>query len=376
MIKPLNWLAMLALAAICWQCAAEAKTEAASPPVAEANETLIESSKPIRYFTTLTAQPDNESQAIPVTGRVEALESLPIIAEVQGQVQANGKLLKEGVSYKKGETLIQLDDQRYRLGLQAQRSQLQASLVQFMSQIQLDYPTAHPAWDAYLRAFDPSEILKELPVVSDDQLRYFLSAQGVFATYYNIKSAEELLPKYRIRAPFSGIITEGALSAGTVVSPGAPLGRLSRTDIYEFKVNISSADIDRIKTGQKISLRQPNSGKEYSGTVHRIGGTIDPGTQAIPVFLRLRGTGLRDGLFLEARMADTTMEEVVELPMHALTRDNQVHLIRDSTIVLQAVEVAHYGENRVWVKGLSSGALVVTEKRNEPIVGLRALPKK
>lgn len=295
---------------------------------------------------------------------------------MQGQVEASPKLLQEGVRYQKGETLVQIDDDQYRLGLQAQRSQFQSSLVRIMSQIQLDYPAAHPAWDTYLSQFSVEETLASLPEVSDDQLRYFLAAQGVFTAYYNIKSAEEVLPKYRIRAPFSGVIAAGSVSAGTVVSPGAQLGRFSRTDVYEFKANLSAADIEKVKLGQKLALRQPASGKTYTGTVQRIGGTIDPGTQAVPVFIRLSGSSLRDGMFLEAQMATEALQQVVALPLHALTRDGQVHVIEDSTVVLQTVDPVRYVDDVVWVAGLATGTEVVTEALTEPIVGLRALPKK
>ncbi|MEL7423296.1 MAG: efflux RND transporter periplasmic adaptor subunit [Bacteroidota bacterium] len=375
MIKPLHLLALFVLAATCWQCTAEAKPDDASSTL-EAGANKQAAAATLRTFATTQATPQDYQANIPITGRINALEQIPIIAEVQGQVEAGTKLLQEGVRYRKGETLVRIEDKQYRLGLQAQRSQFQSSLVRIMSQIQLDYPDAHGAWDEYLRNFKADQTLAALPEVTDDQLRYFLAAQGVFTTYYNIKSAEELLPKYRIKAPFNGIIAEGSISAGTVVSPGAQLARFSRTDIYEFKASLSASDIDKVRLGQQLQLRQPTNGKTYIGKVHRIGGTVDPGTQAVPVFVRVSGAGLRDGMFLETGMATEALSQVVAVPKDALTRDDQVHVIVDSTVILHKVQPVRYSEDVIWVTGLETGMEVITEQLTEPIVGLRALPKK
>ncbi|MEM1216766.1 MAG: HlyD family secretion protein, partial [Bacteroidota bacterium] len=268
-----------------------------------------------------------------------------------------------------------VDDQQYHLGLRAQRSQFHAALVRIMSQIKLDYPTAHTAWDEYLRSFKAEELLPELPVVNNDQLRFFLSANNVYATYYNIKSAEEMLPKYRIKAPFSGVVTQGNVSAGSVVAPGTPLAQFSRTDVYELKAAISSAQVDLLKAGQKIQLRHGGTDQEWTGTVNRIGQTIDPATQAVPVFIRLSGRGLRAGLFLEATLATNSFDDVVALPNAAINRNNQVHLIQDGTVRLQDIEPIHYADNKVWVKGLKNGQVVITESTIDPIVGTKAKAK-
>lgn len=323
-------------------------------------------------YQCITAQPTDQSMEIRLTGRVQALEKLQLVAEVPGKALASKKLLNEGVSYRKGETMVRIEDQQYRYNLQAQKSQFQTALVRIMSQIKLDYPDAHPAWDSYLRNFEADASLAALPEVNNEQLRYFLSANGVYANFYNIKSTEELGPKYKISAPFTGVVVSGSVAPGTVIGAGKPLATYSRTDVFELKTTISTADLKYLKVGQNIPFVHTNTDERWTGTIHRFGGTIDPTSQAVPVFVRLSGKNLRKGLFLEGELGGNSLERVVELPVHALNRANQVHVISDQVVSLQDVQPVQYQDKSVWVHGLEKGQLVIVEPISDPIVGTKA----
>lgn len=370
MTKQIHYLFILAVAFTGWRCSSEAE---AAPVSTNAESAAVQPLGTIPTYRTIEAQPRTAVNAIKLTGRLQAIEQLQLVAEVQGKTLPTGKLLNEGVRYRVGETMIQIEDDQYRLNLNAQRSQFQAALVRIMSQVKLDYPDAHAAWDGYLRKFNNQEALPELPDVTDDQLRFFLSANNIFSSYYSIKSAEEILPKYRIRAPFTGVITQGNLAPGAVVSPGTPIASFSRTDTYELKAAVSVSQIDQLSQGQKIKLTQRNTGQSYSGTIHRIGGTIDPSTQAVPVYIRVSGKGLRENLFLETSISAGSKDDIVALPLTALNRDNQVHLIKDSTVFLLDVEPVRFSETEVYVRGFKGGEQVIIESINEPIVGSKAV---
>ena len=327
----------------------------------------------VKQFRTLTVTPESLIQKVAVTGRLQPLERIEVISEVQGRTLPMNKLLNEGVHYQKGEVLLRIDSRQYGLSLTSQKSQFMASLVRIMSQIKLDYPEEHPAWDDYLQNFDEHKSLPDLPTVSSEQLKYLLSANNIFATFYSIKSSEALYSKYTLRAPFTGIITQGQVSQGTLVNPGVPLATLSRSDVFELKAALSSAFIDLFQVGQKIQLTHSNTGESWEGTVSRLGGSLESSSQSIPVFIRLSGKNLRAGMFLEAELAATNFEAVVALPLDALTRNNQVHIIRDSTVVLQSVSPVNYESEQVWVKGLKPGESVIIEEILQPIVGIKAV---
>lgn len=374
MIKSSNLLLCLLPAFLAWQCAGiDDQQNNAGPKSKEMVTAAIAVDLPA--YQTLVAQPADERRLIKLTGRTQTIEALQIKMEIQGKTLPTEQLLNEGVRYRRGQLLVRIDDTRYRYELQSQRSNFHSALVRIMSQIQLDYPEAYPNWDQYLLDLDATAELTPLPEVKDSQLRFFLSANNIFTSYYQLKSAEALLPKYRIYAPFTGVITQGNLTPGTVVSPGVPIASFGRSDVYELKAAVSASDIDRLQPGQQLTLTHNNTGDSWRGTIHRIGGNIDPGTQAVPVFIRLSGPGLREGLFLSASLETDHLEQVVTLPLEALTRDNQVHVIQDSTIVLRDVKPVHFDGQNVWVQGLENGTVVIREAVNQPIAGTRAASK-
>lgn len=329
----------------------------------------------IPAYQTITAAPQDLQEQINLTGRLQPLEEIQVVAEVQGMALATGRFFNEGVRYAKGDLLVKLDNRQYLLDLQSSRSKFKAGLVQIMSAIELDYPAAFASWSSYLADFDPTAPIPNLPAVETQQLDYFLSANGIHTNYYAIKSAEEQLKKFKIYAPFSGVVTQSNLSAGAVVNPGVPLGRFSRNDVYELKLGVANAQLAQIEPGQTLNLTDRTTGRNWTGRVNRIGQTVDLSTQSVPVFLRVSGRGLREGLFLETALRGPNYEQVIRIPNTALTQDSQVHIITDGIVQLKAVDVLNYQGEEVLVTGLEVGDQVIVEQLDNPIVGQRATSK-
>jgi multidrug efflux pump subunit AcrA (membrane-fusion protein) len=373
MINSINIGALIAIATLFIQCSSPktepTKAEQVTPvrQVKEANEKLPQ-------YQSIRANPETEGLTIRLTGRLYPLEKLQLVSEVQGKALRRKKMINEGVRFRKGENMLQVEDQQFRYNLQAQKGQFHSNLVRIMSQIKLDYPQAYPAWDTYLSRFEPEKPIAALPEVSNDQLRFFLSANGIYASFFNIKSTEELSPKYTLKAPFTGVVTQGSVASGSVVSPGVPLATYSRTDVYEYKTTVSTSDLKHLTVGQKVTLVHTNTQEQWTGTINRYGGSIDPTSQAVAVFIRVSGKNLREGLFLEAELKGEHFSNVVELPIHAINRSNQVHVIEDQMVSLQDVEPLQYRANKVWVSGLEQGQVVVVENITEPIIGKRVTP--
>ncbi|MEO1514379.1 MAG: HlyD family efflux transporter periplasmic adaptor subunit [Bacteroidota bacterium] len=366
---------LLSFPMLLWQCSSsEETTNAKEAPDAPEAQTVAKK-EVLTTYQTIKAKPEDVGRSISLTGRLQALESINIVAEVQGRALPTGQLFNEGVRYQKGELMVNIDKEQFVIELMAQKSQFKSAIVRLMSQIKLDHPKAYPAWEQYLNGFDEKEPLADLPADTSQSLSYFLSANNIPASFYQIKAREEQLEKFQVRAPFPGVLTQASLSPGAVVSPGTPLGQFSRTDVYEFKSSVSAADIDLIKPGQQLQLIHKGTGKNWKGRVHRIGSTIDPATQAVPVFVRIQGKGLRSGLFLESSIEQGGHQQVVRLPNHSLTRSQEVRLIEDSTVQLRAVEVVEYRQDDIFVKGLTEGDLVIIEKIDSPIAGQRALAR-
>lgn len=326
----------------------------------------------IAAYPTEIVQNRSVEQPIRITGRVVPLQEAVVASQVPGIVLPTDKLLQEGKYYQKGETMVRIDDEQLRLGLRAERSKLVSSLVRILSDLSIDYAADYPQWETFANGIRPDQPLPEMPAINNNQLRYYVSATGIPAQYYGIKAQEALLDDYTVRAPFSGQLTMAQVDPGSYVQPGAPLARISRTDIYEMKAAIPASAAVLIRPGQQLKLRARNLNRSYDGTINRFGTAIDPTTQTVTAYVRVSGPELRSGLYLEAELPGEKISDVAVLPKEALTRDNTVYVITNGIVGKKAVDIALIESDKVYLRGLTDGDRVITQTVTEAIVGSRA----
>lgn len=360
------YLFLLALPAGFWQCTSSSGKEKEQKTV-DADD--------IRRFNTMLVQPGEIEHKLNMTGRVAPLQKIDIIAQVQGIARPTTKLFKEGVVFQAGQVMVSIEDAEFRNNLTASKSQFLSSLVRIMSDLKIDYPSDFQHWNTYLSKLDVTQPLEELPKVEDAQLRYFLSANNIFDQYYAIKSQEEILDRYVIRAPFTGAVTQAFADPGGLVRPGARLGEFIRTDQYEVQAAVSAGDIHRVRPGQVIELSSKTVKGKWRGKVTRIGKSVDPSTQSVSVYLSVKGNDLKEGMYLEGKLGSDSYKNAVEIPKSILTRKNQVYIIKDSVVWLKSVTPLEFRDQTVIVQGLDANDGLITDPILSPVQGIIALPK-
>ncbi|MEL6195361.1 MAG: hypothetical protein AAFR66_25115, partial [Bacteroidota bacterium] len=84
-----------------WACADSTASEDAQ---ATSTNRGISEMAALPSFRTQKVVLQSTDQLVNITGRTQSLESIQITSEVQGKVLNTGKILNEGVSYRRGET--------------------------------------------------------------------------------------------------------------------------------------------------------------------------------------------------------------------------------------------------------------------------------
>lgn len=95
---------------------------------------------------------------------------------------------------------------------------------------------------------------------------------------FNLASIEKgnLTSVATIYAPISGSITEVNISIGTFVSPADMIMEIVNTDHIHLELKVFEKDILKVKEGQKVIFRMPESlKKSFVGVIHLIGKSID-----------------------------------------------------------------------------------------------------
>ena len=191
---------------------------------------------------------------VPANGSLIAKSRMELYSEVQGVFRGGSKLFKTGQAYNKGEVIIRIDDSEYAANVQSAKSNLYNQLTSIMPDLRLDYPDLFPKWQGYLNNFDMDKSTPTFPEMTTEKEKFFISGRGILTSYYNVKNLEQRLSKYRIYAPFKGVLTDALVTEGTLIRAGQKLGEFINTDVYELEVSIGKTFSDLLKIGEKVEL--------------------------------------------------------------------------------------------------------------------------
>jgi membrane fusion protein (multidrug efflux system) len=308
-----------------------------------------------------------------VSGRLESVNRLELYSEVTGILQTNN--FRAGQRFAAGQTIAAMDDSEYRAQLTALRSSFMALVSQTLPDLSLDYPTAFPAWKAFLRDINPKSSLPALPSLADEQIKQFISGRNILANYYSIQSQEVRLRKHRITAPYSGVLSEASIDPGTLVRVGQKLGTFVSQGSYELEAPLAKNDLKHLRVGSKVKLNSTELDKEFIGTVSRINNIINPTTQMVSVFLKVSGQGLKEGLYLKAVIDGGYESRALIIDRNILIDGNAIYTIAaDSTLHLTPVEVVSFVEEKAIIKGVSDGTLLPLSAISGAFEGMKVEP--
>jgi multidrug efflux pump subunit AcrA (membrane-fusion protein) len=306
------------------------------------------------------------------TGKLTAKNRVELYAEVQGIMTSSSGNFKAGERYSKGSRLVAIDSEVYRAGLMAQKSSLQNMVTAALADIRLDFPQSFERWNAFLSALDVKNALPALPEPASDKEKLFITGRNIYTTYYNVRNVELTLAKYSISAPFDGILTEALVTPGTLIRPGQKLGTLIQTSVYEMEMPVSTSMIEYLKVGQSVALHATSkAGSAWTGKVTRINALVNSSTQTINVYIEVSGAGLEEGMFLEANVAATEIENAFEIDRSVLFNENQVYVAVDSSLIQKTVETKYFNERTVVVTGLTDNDLVLTKMPPRSFPGMK-----
>ncbi len=302
---------------------------------------------------------------VPANGNLMAKQRVELYSEVQGVFQSGKKLFKPGQAYSRGETIIRIDAAEYYASVQSAKSNLYNQITSIMPDLRLDYPEVTSKWQEYLNGFDMDSTTPEIPEMTSEKEKYFITGRGILTSYFNVKNMEQRLAKYSIRAPFNGVVTEALVTEGSLVRAGQKLGEFIDTGIYELEVAISKTFSDLLKVGEKVSLHNLDGSRKYEGVVTRINARVDQATQTITAFIEVADANLKEGMYLEASLNAREEMNAIEIDRGLLLENDRIFVVRDSLLELIDVNPVYFSDKSVVLKDVPDGTTIVSR----PVVG-------
>ena len=297
---------------------------------------------------------------ITMNGKVQAVNKIEIYAEVTGVFVDGDKPFREGRRFSKGEVLLRIEDSVYRNTVLAEKSSLLNELTLLMPDLLIDFPEYAGPWKQYLEDFSIDKPLRPLPSAPNDRLRNYVAARNIYNKFFAVRSMEETLAKYRIIAPFDGVVTVSEANPGILVRNGQKLGEFAATTAFELELSAPVRDAAFIREGGRVLLSSDDFDGLIEATVARVNETIDPDTQTVGVYVLLNDPRLKDGMYLSASL-EVPVDAAAVIARELLDRENRVFVLRDSILTLLPVEVVSVDGKTAIVRGIQDGTMILAE---------------
>ena len=283
------------------------------------NKAPATSAAPKPALTVAVAQPAQTS--LPTTlhanGNIVAWQEAVIGSESNG-LRLTQVLVNVGDTVKAGQLLARFSGD----SVQADVAQARASLVEAQA-------TALDAASNAVRA----RTLQNSGALSTQQINQYSTteqtAKARVAAAQAVLDAQQLRGNNtRVVAPDSGVISARSATVGAVVGSGTELFRLIRGGRLEWRAEVTSNEVTRIKPGATV-LVTAASGTKVQGSVRMVAPTVDPLTRNALVYVDLpRNAGVKAGMYAQGEFALGSVTALT-LPQQALVlRDGFSYAMR------------------------------------------------
>jgi RND family efflux transporter MFP subunit len=214
--------------------------------------------------------------------------------------------------------------------------------------------------------------LEKTGALSAQQINQYLTGEQTARA--KVEAAKAMLAAQQLRlkhlqvvAPDSGIISARMATVGAVSNAGTELFRMIRKGRLEWRAEVTSAEVDRIRPGT-AALVTAASGTRIKGTVRMIAPTVDPQNRAALVYVDLqpaadKAAPARAGMFAKGEF-DLGTTTALTVPQQAVVlRDGFSYVFRlnpDDRVTQVKVHTGRRLADRVEIlEGLAPDARVV-----------------
>ena len=165
-----------------------------------------------------------------------------------------------------------------------------AMLAKFDCSItQAQYAAANAATAAYKKTYDTNVELDAYQAVGKNEVGVSKANLGKAVAESRAVAAE--LGQCAVYAPFSGTVVEEIAHSHEVAATGQPLLKIQSNSALEVQLIVPSNWMTWVKPGVPFSFKVDETGATVTGTVTRLGASVDPVSKTI----RITGSVKRDG---------------------------------------------------------------------------------
>lgn len=300
-------------------------------------------------------------EEIPLTGSVVALRNAQLSTEVSGVVKKIDVEIGDAVNA--GDELLQID---------AELAELNLGLAQAET-----LKTKEELADAERRLADTQSLVKKKTVSENElnSLKAEVQIKRAELTGFEAKEKHQqsLLQRYRLSAPFDGVIAQRGAELGEWIQPGVVAFQLVAIDQLHIEFQVPQTVFSKITNTAAVEVKlDAFPAQLFSGDVERVIPVTDPTTRTftIRVVLEEQNTRLAPGMSASAILKVSLGSEAVVVPRDALMRypDGRVTVWQveedggESKVRERQVKTGLSFDGRIAITdGIQNGATIVVQ---------------
>lgn len=240
---------------------------------------------PALTVTVIKPQLASFPQKISANGNIAAWQEAIIGSEANGLRLVN-VLVNVGDVVKKGQLLADFATET----IDADLMQAKASLLE-----------AEATGREAINNADRARTLQNTGAMSNQQIEQYTTAAETAKARIEVAKAavntqQIRLKQTRIVAPDSGIISARNATVGAVVGAGTELFRLIRQSRLEWRAEVISSDLPKIKIGMVANIIAAD-GSRLTGKVRKVSPMVDMQTRNTIVYIDLPANSVKAGMF-------------------------------------------------------------------------------
>ncbi len=321
------------------------------------------------------ASSENVRLSVQTQGEVKSRTEISLVPQVSGKIVYVSPSFVEGGAFRKGDVLLRIDPEEYRLRVVQARANVAQSRTRLQSE-EAEAEVARKEADE-LGLNETSSLALREPQVAEARAM-INSAEAALG------EAELQFQRATLKAPFDGRVREQEAGVGQYVAPGTNLGKIFSVQTMEIPLPLTDNELGQLglevgfaesaeRPGPEVVLTATVAGRphEWKGRIVRTDSGYDPSTRALFAYAEVAdpygagaddGTPLASGLFVTAAIVGRALDSGVVVPRSALRGEDEVYVATaDKEIEIRTVTVASSDRDRVVLTaGLSPGEQVIT----------------
>ncbi|MCP3898269.1 MAG: efflux RND transporter periplasmic adaptor subunit [Desulfobacteraceae bacterium] len=330
---------------------------------------------------TLSMNPGNYQSSINAMGTVMPDKQILLKSKVSGEVVYISSNFVEGAVIQKGELLLKLEEDDYKIDVQKAQSALDKSL----SALALEQGSQSIAKEELELI---NEALKDSIESTDLALRKPQLVQAkasVDSARADLKKAKLNLSRTRVVIPFNALILEKHVNAGSLVNAQGSIATLVDVDAYKIEAQVPPDRLASVMTGEttgsKAIIHSNYSNHTFKGKVVRTTGKMtDKSRMAgvivlVPDPLGLKNHKKGQQLLLDdhvnVKIFGETLENVFAIPRSALRDNNTLWVYNAGVLAIKKVSLAWKEDGMVYIQsGINPGDKVIISEIPVAINGM------